>query len=132
MSTDYNNYKEGGASMPLDRFIGQPNSRGNKVVKLETNSDRVPPHSNDAEVAVLGAMMLGKEASTKVIPILSPDSFYRESHRVIYQAMVALADRNQPVDIITLKDELQRMNKLQDVGGSYYLSELNMRTPTSA
>ncbi len=118
--------------MPLDRFIGQPNSRGNKVVKLETNSDRVPPHSNDAEVAVLGAMMLGKEASTKVIPILSPDSFYRESHRVIYQAMVALADRNQPVDIITLKDELQRMNKLQDVGGSYYLSELNMRTPTSA
>ena len=85
--------------MPLDRFIGQPNSRGNKVVKLETNSDRVPPHSNDAEVAVLGAMMLGKEASTKVIPILSPDSFYRESHRVIYQAMVALADRNQPVAV---------------------------------
>jgi replicative DNA helicase len=112
----------------------QPNRRRqNKIVPLETSSvDRVPPHSTDAEMAVLGAMMLDKEAASKVIQILPPDSFYRETHRIIYQAMLSLAERNQPVDIITINDELRRIGKLADVGGSLYLSELNMRTPTAA
>jgi len=107
--------------------------RPQKVVPLQSSSlDRVPPHSTDAEMAVLGAMMLDKEAASKVIQILPPDSFYRETHRIIYQAMLALAERNQPVDIITINDELRRIGKLSDVGGSLYLSELNMRTPTAA
>jgi replicative DNA helicase len=107
-------------------------NRQGKIVHLDLPTDRVPPHSHDAEMAVLGAMMLEKEAAGKAIQILSPDAFYRETHRLIYQAMLSLADRNQPIDIITLNDELRRMGKLQDVGGSHYLSELNMRTPTAA
>ncbi|MBS1913222.1 MAG: replicative DNA helicase [Bacteroidetes bacterium] len=104
-----------------------------KIVPLTSGQqDRVPPHSNDAEMAVLGAMMLEKEAGSKVIQILPPDAFYREAHRIIYQAMLALAERNQPIDIITLNDELRRIGKLADVGGSHYLSELNLRTPTAA
>lgn len=83
-------------------------------------------------MAVLGAMMLDREASSKVIQILPPDAFYHETHRLIYQAMLALAERNQPIDIITLNDELRRVGRLGDVGGSHYLSELNMRTPTAA
>jgi replicative DNA helicase len=107
--------------------------RGKKIVHLASApGDRVPPHSNDAEMAVLGAMMLEKEAASKVIQILPPDAFYREAHRMIYQAMLALSERNQPIDIITLNDELRRIGKLADVGGSHYLSELNMRTPTAA
>jgi replicative DNA helicase len=106
--------------------------RRQKIVHLDVPTDRVPPHSNEAEMSVLGSMMLEKEAASKAIQILSPDGFYRESHRIIYQAMLALADRNQPIDIITLNDELRRMGKLQDVGGSHYLSELNLRTPTAA
>jgi replicative DNA helicase len=111
----------------------QGNRRRQKIVPLDGGSlDRIPPHSNDAEMAVLGAMMLDKEAASKVIQILPPDSFYRETHRIIYQAMLSLAERNQPVDIITINDELRRIGKLADVGGSLYLSELNMRTPTAA
>jgi replicative DNA helicase len=106
--------------------------RRQKIVHLDVPTDRVPPHSNEAEMSVLGSMMLEKEAAGKAIQILSPDAFYREAHRIIYQAMLALADRNQPIDIITLNDELRRMGKLQDVGGSHYLSELNLRTPTAA
>jgi replicative DNA helicase len=103
-----------------------------KIVHLDHTADRTPPHSKDAEMAVLGAMMLEKEAGNKVIQILPPDAFYYETHRIIYQAMLSLSERNQPIDIITLNDELRRMDKLADVGGSHYLSELNMRTPTAA
>lgn len=104
-----------------------------KIVRLEpASTDRVPPHANEAEMAVLGAMMLDKEAANKVIQLLSPESFYRESHRIIFQAMLSLADRNQPIDIITLNDELRRLEKLAEIGGSHYLSELNLRTPTAA
>ncbi|MEO6046017.1 MAG: replicative DNA helicase [Candidatus Kapaibacterium sp.] len=94
--------------------------------------DRVPPHSKEAEMSVLGAIMLAPEAISRVMQILQPDAFYYESHRVIYEAASALSDRTQPIDIITLNDELRRMGKLADVGGSHYLSELNMRTATAA
>lgn len=116
---------------PLDKMLNA--GRRSKIHHLDAQSgDRVPPHSKEAEMAVLGAMMLEKEASSKVMQILSADAFYHETHRVIFQAMASLADRNQPIDIITLNDELRRIGKLQDVGGSHYLSELNMRTPTAA
>ncbi len=112
---------------------GSDRKSGKKIVHMPPGAqDRVPPHSNDAEMAVLGAMMLEKEAASKVIQLLPPDSFYREAHRIIYQSMLALAERNQPIDIITLNDELRRVDKLADVGGSHYLSELNLRTPTAA
>ncbi|MEO5929372.1 MAG: replicative DNA helicase [Candidatus Kapaibacterium sp.] len=106
--------------------------RNQKIVHLDHTADRTPPHSKDAEMSVLGAMMLDKEAASKVIQIVPPDAFYYETHRIVYTAMLALTDRNQPIDIITLNDELRRMGKLADVGGSHYLSELNMRTPTAA
>lgn len=125
------NEGESGGSYPLDKMIGGGGRK--KIVHLDPSTvDRVPPHSNDAEMAVLGAMMLEKDAASRVVQLLSAESFYRESHRVIFQAMVSLSDRNQPIDIITLNDELRRMGKLADVGGSHYLSELNMRTPTAA
>jgi replicative DNA helicase len=95
-------------------------------------ADRTPPHSNDAEAAVLGGIMLDERAFDKVRTMLTPDDFYREQHRIIYSAMCQLADRSQPVDIVTLASELRVMGKLADVGGALYLSELNMRTPTAA
>lgn len=123
--------QEDSAKFPLDRVIGSQKKRAN-VVTLESNTDRIPPHSNDAEQVVLGAMMLSKEAVNKIIPMLKTEAFYRETHQFIYTAMTSLFERNQPIDIITLKDELQKMGKLQEVGGSYYLSEINSKTPTSA
>lgn len=120
---------EGGSPYPLEKMIGRPRRN---VVPMDAIGDRVPPHSNDAEMAVLGAMMLDKDAANEAIRLLNPDAFYRESHRIIYQAMLALSERNQPIDIITLNEELRRLEKLSDVGGSHYLAELNRRTPTTA
>ncbi|MEZ4783297.1 MAG: replicative DNA helicase [Candidatus Kapaibacterium sp.] len=120
---------EGGGQYPLEKMIGRPRRN---VVPMETSGDRVPPHSNDAEMAVLGAMMLDKDAANEAIRILSAEAFYREAHRIIYEAMLSLSERNQPIDIITLNEELRRREKLADVGGSHYLAELNRKTPTTA
>lgn len=83
-------------------------------------------------MAVLGAMMLEREAVEKAALLLTADAFYYDAHGAIYRAMRALADRGEPVDIVTLNDELRGVGKLGDVGGSHYLSELAMRTPTAA
>jgi len=123
--------EENAADYPLDRMLNGGRGR-QKIVHLESSPDRYPPHSNDAEMAVLGAMMLEKEAASRAMQILAPDHFYRDTHKIIFQAMVSLADRNQPIDIITLNDELRKLGKLADVGGSHYLSELNRRTPSAA
>lgn len=122
---------EGGGQYPLDKMIGR-GRRSRNVLPMDVSGDRVPPHSNEAEMAVLGAMMLDKNAANDAIRLLTPETFYREAHRVIFEAMTALADRNQPIDIITLNEELRRHEKLQEVGGSHYLAELNRRTPTTA
>ena len=122
---------EGAADYPLQTMINGGRGR-QKIVPLESSPDRVPPHSNEAEMAVLGAMMLEKEAAGRAMQILKPDHFYRDTHKIIYQAMISLADRNQPIDIITLNDELRKLGKHSDIGGSHYLSELNRRVPTAA
>lgn len=127
--SDGNILNEGENQYPLEKMIGR---RRRNVVPMETTADRVPPHSNDAEMAVLGAMMLDRDAASEAIRILSAEMFYREAHRVIFEAMLALSERNQPIDIITLNEELRRRDRLADVGGSHYLAELNRRTPTSA
>jgi replicative DNA helicase len=94
---------------------------------------RVSPHSREAEQAVLGAMMLDRNAVAAVVDTIDrADAFYVESHRAIYEAMLSLRARRQPIDLITLHDELRQSGRLADVGGSVYLSELGMKTPTSA
>lgn len=100
--------------------------------RMITPDVRIPPHNNEAEQAVLGAMMLEKEAVAQAMEILKPESFYRESHRFIFEAMLTLADRNMPIDITTLPQELRASGRLDEVGGAHYLSELNLRTPTAA
>jgi replicative DNA helicase len=118
---------------PLNEESPHGNERRRTQPITATSADRVPPHSNDAEMAVLGAMMLDSDAVGRVRAILpDADAFYRETHRDIYAAMLAVNDRREPVDIVTVNNELRRVGKLQDVGGPLYLSELNMRTPTSA
>lgn len=86
---------------------------------------RIPPHNLDAERAVLGAMLLeGREAVPRVIEILQPTDFYTEAHRVIYDTMLRLFDRGEPVDLITLSEELRRTDQLQLAGGPAALALL--------
>ena len=93
---------------------------------------RVPPQAVDVEMAVLGAMLLEKGAIAKVIEILDDSSFYKPAHQRIFAGMIALFERSEPVDLITLIEELRRRGELEKIGGEYYLTELTTRVTTAA
>jgi replicative DNA helicase len=93
---------------------------------------RVPPQNIEAEESVLGAILLENDAVNAVLEVVAVDDFYRESHRLIFQAMVDLADRIQPVDAITLTESLRARGVLEQIGGPAYIAELAARVPTAA
>lgn len=94
---------------------------------------RIPPQNIEAEMAVLGAMLLGdRGAIEKATEVLEREDFYREAHAHIYEAMVALTEKDEPVDIVTLKDELGRKGSLEALGGVPYLMALADYVPTTA
>lgn len=86
--------------------------------------ERVPPQNIEAEQAVLGAMLIDKEAIAKATEVLSADDFYREAHRVIFSAMLELYNKNEAVDMVTVTEILKRDNKLEDIGGIAYITNL--------
>jgi replicative DNA helicase len=93
---------------------------------------RLPPQSLEAEESVLGGVLLDNTAIDRVLEFVRPDDFYREAHRRIFRAMLALAERNEPADLVTLAETLRQRGELQDVGGASYLAELAERVPTAA
>ena len=93
---------------------------------------KIPPHDIDAEQAVLGSMLTDKEAVNAAIESLKEDAFYRDENRIIFQAIVNLYSKSEPIDIITLKDELESMDKFEQVGGYEYLASLPDKVPTTA
>lgn len=86
--------------------------------------ERVPPQNIEAEQAVLGAMLIDKEAIAQATEVLSADDFYREAHRVIFSAMLELYNKNEAVDMVTVTEILKRDNKLEDIGGIAYITSL--------
>lgn len=98
----------------------------------ETPLDRLPPQNLDAEMCVLGAMLLNKEAVAEAIERINADCFYKEAHSRIYSAVITLYDANQPVDLVTITEHLRKRKELEAVGGAAYLSTLLDATPTVA
>lgn len=94
--------------------------------------ERVPPQNLAAEQSAIGSMLLDKNAVIRAIEILHPDSFYRDAHRFIYEAILELFDRGEPVDLVTLTEALRRSGKLDAVGGAVYITDLLNSVPTSA
>ncbi len=93
---------------------------------------RIPPQATDIEEAVLGALMLEKQALTQIIDVLKPQAFYKESHQLIYAAIKSLFAKSEPVDILTVTNELKTNGTLESVGGAYYLSQLTTRVASAA
>ncbi|MCA9964470.1 MAG: replicative DNA helicase [Anaerolineales bacterium] len=93
--------------------------------------ERLPPHSIEAEEAVLGSLLIDPEAIYEVASFLTPDAFYRVQNRWIYEAMLRLNNRRDPIDFITLTEELRRLEKLEEAGGESYLIGLINTVPTS-
>ncbi|KKQ75849.1 MAG: Replicative DNA helicase [Candidatus Woesebacteria bacterium GW2011_GWB1_38_5b] len=93
---------------------------------------RVPPHSTEAEVSVLGALLLDKDAVIAVAEFLEPGHFYDDRHKEIYESIVGLFEQRVPIDVLTVSEELKKRKSLKKVGGSSYLAELSNRVPTAA
>jgi replicative DNA helicase len=102
------------------------------MATLEDNLRKVPPQNLDAEASVLGGILLENDAFNRVLEFLTPEDFYRESHRKVFRAMMALSDRSEPVDLITLSDFLKARGELDAVGGAAYLASLADLVPTAA
>ncbi|MDL2281208.1 replicative DNA helicase [Selenomonadales bacterium OttesenSCG-928-I06] len=94
--------------------------------------ERIPPQNIEAEQAVIGAMMIEREAIIKVADFLQPEDFYREAHRLIYLAMQELFSKNEAVDIVTVVEILRRDEKLEAAGGVAYVTALANSVPTAA
>ncbi len=123
--------EEGGA-FPLEKLTGRRGARGRaNVVSLHEQAGRVPPQAVEVEQSVLGAMLIEREAIPKAIEILPPEAFYDVRHQRIYAAMLSLFERTNPVDLITLTEELKRRGEFEPIGG-YYLSELTTRVASAA
>ena len=93
---------------------------------------KVPPHDLESEQAILGSMLTDKDAVISAIEVLREEDFYREDNKAIYEAIFNLYNRAEPVDIITVKSELESMGKFEQVGGLEYLAELPEKVPTTA
>lgn len=93
---------------------------------------KLPPQSIELEEAVLGALMLEKDALTAVIDILNPESFYKDTHKKIYEAIRRLFQRSEPIDILTVANELKKSGDLEIIGGAFYITQLTNRVASSA
>jgi len=95
-------------------------------------AQRVPPQSLEAEMCVLGSMVLDKDGIGEIIPILRAEYFYRQDHRLIFEALICLYENNKPIDSVILLEELQRRGQLDQIGGVEYLSVLFDSVPSAA
>src|SRR4051812_12050070 len=108
------------------------NGKGNFSTFQAQQFGKLPPQAIDLEEATIGALMLEKDALTKVIDILHPDSFYKDAHRLIYGAIRRLFERSEPIDILTVTNELKKSGELDIVGGPYYITQLTNRVASAA
>ncbi len=93
---------------------------------------KVPPNDIEAEQAVIGSMLTDKDAVSSSIEFLKSEDFYREDNKIIFEAMMNLYNRAEPIDLITVKAELESMGKFEQVGGFEYITELPEKVPTTA
>jgi len=120
----------------MDRNLRKPKTNTLNPTDLQRNMliehGRVPPQATDLEEVVLGAMMLQKEAVTAIIDILQPEVFYKEAHQRIFSAIKSLFSKSDPIDILTVTNELRFTGELDLIGGPYYISQLTNRVVSSA
>lgn len=95
-------------------------------------TSKIPPQNTELEEAILGSLMLERDAYLEIESVLTPEVFYSDRHQLIYQAIQSLHKRNAPVDILTVSNEINIMGRLEDVGGRYYITNLTSKVSSSA
>jgi replicative DNA helicase len=129
------NQKKRDNSLSDEADFNLPPMTGNLPEGLATGLDpasRVRPHSDEAEQAVLGGLLLEPDALANIVDMLKPASFYRKQHRLIYTAILALFDRSDPIDIVTVSEWLNDQDQLEDCGGRDFINTLALSVITTA
>jgi len=103
-----------------------------RVQEIMQDLGKIPPQATELEEAVLGALMLEKDAAVSVIDILKPDCFYKETHRIIFEAILKLSVNLEPIDILTVTEALRKQGRLEQVGGPYFLTQLTGKVASAA
>jgi len=98
----------------------------------DSQIERLPPQSLEAEQAVLGALLVSGDGVSRVVDVLEPEFFYRKAHQIVYAAMLDLYDQNEPIDIVTVSQSLKDLGKLELVGGRQYITDLSTSVATTA
>lgn len=106
--------------------------RSNNIEKINEIYGKMPPQANEIEEVLLGALMLERDAILMVVDILKAESFYKEEHRAIFEAIFALSRDQEPIDILTVTNKLRSEGKLEDVGGAHFITSLTSRVATAA
>ena len=102
------------------------------IAQLNEDYGRIPPQAVDLEEAVLGAILIETDAIHMVTDILSPASFYKSQHAEIFDSIIKLSRNHQPIDLLTVTEELRKNGKLDEIGGPFYISSLTNRVGTAA
>jgi replicative DNA helicase len=113
-------------------FPQRSNKKGNNNEPSNFVFGKIPPQSIPLEEAVLGAIMTTKDSLSVVLDILRPETFYVEANQHIYRSMLRLFERSQPIDLLTLTEELKKQGAIDKIGGSYYLVDLTNRVASAA
>ncbi|GAB7086435.1 replicative DNA helicase [Marinifilum fragile] len=113
-------------------MAGANNYKNQSKNKIDLEYGRVPPQAVELEEAVLGALMLEKDAIISVGDLLKADSFYKDAHQKIYKAIMNLSTKEEPIDILTVTEELKRQGTLDEVGGPFYITQLTNRVASAA
>jgi replicative DNA helicase len=93
---------------------------------------KLPPQAIDLEEAVIGAVMIEKDALFMIHEIIKPECFYKPSHQMIYQAAIDLSNRYEPIDTLTITEELRKKEELDIVGGPFYITQLASKVSSAA
>ncbi len=103
-----------------------------KSTKFNLGETRLPPQNIEAEMSVLGSLMLDKDAIIKISDLIRPEDFYKDAHRLIFETMLELFEDREPIDVLSLSNKLEEKKKLEEIGGSSYLTELVNSVPTAS
>ena len=104
----------------------------NKIDHINAQYGKIPPQALDIEEAVLGSLMLEADAIHKVAGIITRDSFYKESHRKIFEVIKSLADVGKPIDLLTVTRALNERNLLEEIGGPMFVTQLTSKVASAA
>ena len=116
----------------MEKLQPNPNYQSSKSQVIPLEKGKIPPQALDLEGVVLGAMMIDKKGVDEVIDLLNPEVFYKEAHQHIFEAIRLLFEEGQPVDLLTVSEQLRKLSKLDQVGGDYYLIQLTQKVSSSA